>query len=296
MGNILTSIFLIPLIYLLACLPMSVLYFKSSGLYYFTYYILGYRKKVVIDNLRKSFPDKSENELASLSKQFYRHFCDIIFETIKNAVISEAELKKRCVFTTQATEIFNEYSNKKQSVVAVLGHCGNWEWNALAYSVNFKQPLLGVYHPLSNKTFNSFIYKWRTRFGATIISLREFYPFLIANKNKTYTIGLIADQSPPPESATWLTFLNQATPVFNGPVKIARKFNYPLVYVHVKKTGRGYYVLDVKKISEAPASESEDTLTAKHVQLLEENIKQQPYTWLWSHKRWKHRRPAHLAK
>ncbi len=288
-GNILVRILVIPFVYLLALLPTRLLYVKSTFFFYFVYYVIGYRKKVVLENLANSFPEKTREELRSISKKFYRHFCDILFETIKNAHISPGELKKRCVFTPAATEIFKDYERRKQTIVAVLGHCGNWEWNALSYSINFKQTLLGVYHPLSNATFDRFVYRWRTRFGAKIIPMKSFYSFLLSNKDKPFTVGLIADQSPPPESATWLKFLNQQTPVFNGPAKVAKKFNYPLVYVHVIIKHRGTYILDVKKISDNPAAEKEEELTEKHLRLLEENIIQQPHIWLWSHRRWKHK-------
>lgn len=269
---------------------MPVLYLKSTGFYFFVYYILGYRKKVVLTNLRNSFPEKSEQEIHSIAKQFYKHFCDVIVETIKTASISKEELIKRCTYTENAKAIFDEYTKKKQTIVAVMGHCGNWEWNALSYQTQFNQELLGVYHPLSNKAFDEFIFKWRNRFGGSFIPLKEFYPFLITNKQKNFTIGLIADQSAPPESAFWTKFLNQDTAVFNGPEKIAKKFNYPMVYVSVIKVKRGMYQLDVKKITDDPKSFAPGELSQLHVNCLEENIKAQPYNWLWSHKRWKHKR------
>lgn len=280
----------IPIIYLLSYLPMPVLYLKSTGFYFLVYYVLGYRKKVVLMNLRNSFPDKTEKEINQICKQFYKHFCDVIFETIKTASISKEELIKRCTYTENAKTIFNEYASKKQTIVAVMGHCGNWEWNALSYQTQFDQELLGVYHPLSNKAFDAFIFKWRNRFGGSFIPLREFYPFLVSNKHKNFTIGLIADQSAPPESAFWTKFLEQDTAVFNGPEKIAKKFNYPIVYVRVIKTKRGYYELDVKKITDEPKNFAPGELSQLHVNCLEENIKAQPYNWLWSHKRWKHKR------
>lgn len=284
-------VLVIPLIVLMSFLPMPVLYLFSNLLYVVTFYLIGYRKEVVWNNLSKSFPEKTENERKKIMKDFYLHFCDIIFETIKNASISESFLKQHCSFTKEAHIIFNDYASRKQTIVAVLGHCGNWEWNALSYQVHFSQPLLGVYHPLSNKAFNAFLLKWRIKFGSHIIPLREFYPYLLKNTSTPFTIGLIADQSPPPESAYWTNFLNQDTPVFNGPEKIARKLNFPVVYVHVRKLKRGYYELDVKKLTDTPNKLNEGELSEMHVRCLEENIREQPFTWLWSHKRWKHKRP-----
>lgn len=247
---------------------------------------------MVYDNLKNAFPEKTETELLKIQKEFFKHFCDIIFETVKNATISKQELMKRCSFTDNAKKIFNEYNTKKQSIIAVIGHCGNWEWSALSYQAHFNQKLLGAYHPLTNKIFDDFVYKLRSRFGGIIVSMKEFYPFLLNNKDKNFTIGLIADQSPPPEGALWVNFLNQETAVFSGPEKIATKFNFPVVYVHVTKIKRGYYLCDVKNVVELPKDCTPHEITQKHVKLLEENIKEQPFNWLWSHKRWKHKRKS----
>jgi KDO2-lipid IV(A) lauroyltransferase len=285
-----TRLLVIPLIYMISYLPMPLLYLFSNLLFLLTYYVIGYRKEVVRNNLMKSFPEKSETERNKIMKDFYLHFCDIIFETVKNASISSGFLKKHCQFTPQANTIFKEYTSRNQSIVAVLGHCGNWEWNALSYQVHFSQPLLGVYHPLSNKAFNKFLWKWRSKFGSHIIAGREFYHYLLNYQSTAFTIGLIADQSPPPESAYWTNFLHQDTPVFNGPEKIARKFNLPVVYVFVRKLKRGCYELDVKKITDNPKQLKDGELSEMHVRYLEDNIREQPHIWLWSHKRWKHQR------
>jgi KDO2-lipid IV(A) lauroyltransferase len=284
----------VPFLFLVSYLPMPMLHLKSRGFYYLVYYILGYRKKVVLENLRNSFPDKSDKEITAICKGFYKHFCDVIFETIKAFTISRSELDKRCYFTEESKKIFKEYSDAKQTVVVVIGHCSNWEWIPLSYQINFEQKLLGVYHPLSNKVFDEVILKMRSKFGGKIISMKEFYPFLIRNRNTNFSLGLNADQSPPPESAYWTKFLNQDTAVFNGPSKIAKKFNYPMVYGNAIRVKRGVYEVEFKLVCENPQAFTEDQLTEMHLKCLETNILQQPESWLWSHRRWKHKKP--LAK
>ncbi|MBK7817333.1 MAG: lysophospholipid acyltransferase family protein [Sphingobacteriaceae bacterium] len=177
-------------------------------------------------------------------------------------------------------------------MVIVIGHCSNWEWVPLSYQPNFEQILLGVYHPLSNKPFDALMLKMRSKFGAKIISMKDFYPFLIRNKNMNYSLGLNADQSPPPESAYWTKFLNQDTAVYNGPAKIAKKFNYPMVYGRTVRVKRGIYEIDIIKVCEEPKLYTEEEITEMHLKCLEENILAQPSNWLWSHRRWKHKRPT----
>lgn len=153
MGDILTRVLVIPLVYLISLLPLWILHLKSSAFYVLVYYVLGYRKKVVLQNLRNSFPEKSEEEIRKICKGFYKNFCDIIFETIKSFTISKEKLAEHIYYTENGKKIITDYSDKKQSIIIVIGHCANWEWTPLSYQPNFEQVLLGVYHPLSNKAF-----------------------------------------------------------------------------------------------------------------------------------------------
>lgn len=294
MNKWLFKILVIPLLYFFSVLPFWVLYRISSFFYLLVFYVIGYRKKVVIENLRKSFPEKSDREIEIITKQFYLHFCDVIFETVKLLTISKKEFKKRCFIDSASIESFNYFFNKNQSIVGVMGHCGNWEWGAIAHQVYFTRMITGVYHPLSNKNFDSFMLNLRSRFGGDIVAMNQLYKRLITLKqqNISTTIGLIADQTPPPESAYWTRFLNQDTPVFNGTEKLARKFNYPVVFLNIKKVKRGYYNLSTTIITENPKDLPEGEISELHTRHLEKNICDQPYTWLWSHRRWKHKRPV----
>lgn len=292
MGKIAFNIFVIPLFYFISILPFWLLQFFSSCTYVLVYYVFGYRKKVVIQNLKNSFPGKTDEEIEKISKQFYKHFCDVVFEILKLLTISTETFKKRCQFTQHGIEVFNYFETKKQTIVGVMGHCGNWEWGAMAPQFYFKQLLTGVYHPLTNKNFDGFMLKLRSRMGGNIVAMKNLYRELLTLKQKNIatTIGLIADQTPPPEGAYWTTFLNQDTPVFNGSEKLARKFNYPVVYVGVKKIKRGYYQMDTTILTENPKELPEGAISELHTKALEKNITDQPYTWLWTHKRWKHKR------
>ena len=293
MNNIFFKIFVVPLLYFISIWPFWLLHVFGSLLYVVVYYIAGYRKKVVLENLRRSFPEKSEMEIKKISKKFYLHFCDLIFETIKLLTISKKTFVRHFTFDESAKYTFTYFEKKEQSIVGVLGHCGNWEWTGISYSIYFKHKLTAIYHPLSNKNFDNLMLKLRTRYGANIIPMKQIYRVLLTLKEKKIStvIGMIADQTPPPESAYWTTFLNQDTPVFNGPEKIAKKFNYPVIYAGVNKIKRGYYQMHAKIITETPNELPDGFISELHTKALEENIRGQPYIWLWSHRRWKHKKP-----
>jgi KDO2-lipid IV(A) lauroyltransferase len=290
------KILVLPLLYFISILPFWILYRISSFFYLLVFHIIGYRKNVVIENLKKSFPEKSEKEIKIITRQFYLHFCDVIFETLKLLTISKEEFKRRCVIDDESIGTFRYFFDKNQTIVGVMGHCGNWQWAAISHQVYFTRMLTGVYHPLSNKNFDKFMLNLRSRFGGDIVAMSQLYKRLITlrQQNISTTIGLIADQTPPPEGAYWTTFLNQDTPVFNGTEKLAKKFNYPVVFLNIKKLKRGYYHLSTTIITENPKEHADGEISELHTKQLEKNIREQPHTWLWSHRRWKHKRPVNL--
>lgn len=296
MGKWVFKIFVIPLLYFISILPFWMLFGLSNFFYLLVYYVIGYRKKVVTENLKRSFPEKPEAEIKKITRDFYLHFCDVIFETVKLLTISKKEFKRRCVIDEASIRSFQYFFDKNQTFVGVMGHCGNWEWGAIAHQVYFTRMITGVYHPLTNKNFDKFMLDLRSRFGGDIVAMSQLYKRLITLKqqNISTTIGLIADQTPPPESAYWTTFLNQDTPVFNGTEKLAKKFNYPVVYLNIKKAKRGYYNLSTTLITENPKDHPEGEISELHTRHLEKNIREQPHIWLWSHRRWKHKKPEKL--
>jgi Kdo2-lipid IVA lauroyltransferase/acyltransferase len=294
LSRLLFKIFVVPLLYFISILPFWLLYGVSNFFYIIIFYVVGYRKKVVIENLKNSFPEKSDKEIKKIASKFYLHFCDVIFETIKLLTISKTTFKKRCSIDDKSIQQFNYFFDKNQTFVGVMGHCGNWEWGAIAHQVYFTRMITGVYHPLSSKSFDAFVLKLRSRFGGDIVPMSHLYKRLITLKQQSIstTIGLIADQTAPPESAHWTRFLNQDTAVFNGPEKLAKKFNYPVVYLNIKKKKRGYYQLSTTILTEQPQVCADGIISDMHTKHLEGNIRDQPYTWLWSHRRWKHKRPS----
>lgn len=283
----------LPFIYLLSILPFPVLYLFCDFVYLILYYVAGYRKEVVLRNLRNSFPEKSDEDIKRICKEYYRYFCDLFLETFKTLTISKASMLKHCAWKPGAKEVFDRFYEEKRSVIIVMGHFGNWEWAGNTFSLTSKTQLFVVYHPLSNRYFDGLMYKMRTHFGTKLIAMRDTFKDMVRYKNMNLVSGtaFIADQTPLPENAYWTRFLNQDTPVFWGTEKIARKLNYPVIYVSLKRIKRGYYTMEAELLVEEPQNTSDGEITALHTTRLEKDIIEQPETWLWTHKRWKHRRP-----
>lgn len=275
---------------LFAMLPMRVLYIISDLLYPLVYYVIGYRKKIVLQNLRNSFPEKPEKEIEIISKKFYRHFCDILIETVKLFHISADELKRRMKYVDNSA-LVEEYQNGKH-VLMVVGHYNNWEW-ASGLCMQGPHHFTSIYKPLTNKYFDELMMKMRTRFGGEMVSMGKVGRVFMNNirEGKLTMVNFIADQSPyEAEIQYWTTFLNQETPVFLGIEKIALKTKQPVYFASFKKVKRGYYEVTVEKLCNDCNELAPHELTEMHVRKMEELIKEDPQYWLWSHRRWKSKR------
>jgi KDO2-lipid IV(A) lauroyltransferase len=282
----------LPFLYLIASLPFRVLYLISDGLYVIFYYLIGYRKKVVLDNLRNSFPEKTNEEIIALSKQFYKYFCDLILESLKTLTISHKEAERRVHFSEETKAFFQKTFKEKQSVVLVMGHMGNWELVGAGFTQLIDSPQLYIlYHPLTHKQFDKLVYHMRTRLGNKLYAMNEALRGMLRDRDKITATAFIADQTPSPEGAYWTTFLHQDTPVFKGTEKLATKLNYPVLYVSVLRPQRGIYTVNLELLTDNPKSCAENQISEMHTKRLEKDILLQPEIWLWTHKRWKHKRP-----
>jgi KDO2-lipid IV(A) lauroyltransferase len=290
MGAVLYYIFVLPFLYFISILPFWILYGIADVFYVLMYYVIGYRKKVVYENLKNSFPEKSHAELKKIERKFFRYLCDLFLETLKTLTISKSAAINHCAFSPETIRIFQSLNEQKKSCIIVMGHFGNWEWAGNSFSLLLEQQLYVIYHPLTNKQFDKLMYNMRTRFGNKLYAMKDTMREMIRNRHEVNVTAFIADQTPSPEGAYWTTFLHQDTPVFWGTEKIAQKLNFPVVYVTVNRPKRGYYVVHAEILVEIPKDTKEGEISELHTRKLEKDILHQPEIWLWSHRRWKHKR------
>lgn len=280
----------LPFLYLISLLPFPILYLFSDFIFVMVYYVIGYRKKVVTENLSKSFPQKSKKEIVKIREKFYHYLCDMSLEVLKTLSISSTSMVKHCSLDEKSILLMKQLYEGKKNCILVLGHIGNWEWGGNTFSLTCRQQLYVIYHPLENKYFNTFFIGMRTRFNTKLIEMKNTFRVMNENKNEINATAFIADQTPSLANAYWTTFLNQDTPVFWGTERIARKLNYPIVFVNMQRIKRGYYKMTAEMICENPSLTSDGEISELHTKKLEEYILKEPETWLWSHRRWKHSR------
>ncbi|HEU5289323.1 MAG TPA: lysophospholipid acyltransferase family protein [Cyclobacteriaceae bacterium] len=276
-----------PFIYLIAVLPFPALY-KLSDILYYLLRLSGYRKEVVYKNLRNSFPNKSEQEIDAIGKSYFRYLCDLILETLRTHRMSEKESRERCTF--HKTDWLDKLQAEGKSFIIVMGHYGNWEWAGPSFTLNTGFQLVVIYRPLSNIYFEKMMCKMRTRFGTRITPVNLTLRDMVANRGSVTATAFIADQTATKDNAYWMTFLNQDTAVFTGPEKLAIKFNYPVVIMNIHRPKRGYYEVFPELLIPDPKNTTENEICEKFMNRLEMEILKDPTIWLWSHRRWKHKR------
>lgn len=287
--QLLIYIIVFPFLWLLSILPTRILYVISSFLYFWVYYIFGYRKKVVNGNLKLCFPDKSKKEIKSIEKKFYLHLCDMLVESIRSISISEAEIRERYKFTN--IEEVNKIEEANKSIMLMCAHYASWEWIFIIQKYVTTDGY-AIYKKIENKYFDQLIRKIRAKYNTNLITNKETFTSMRAHKRlgKKGIYGFLSDQSPKLKSAYyWKEFMNIKVPVHTGAEKLAKELDLAIVFFKTKKIKRGYYETTFKTITLNPNEIEDYQITDLFINYLEDMIHEEPAYYLWTHKRWKHR-------
>jgi len=272
-------------------MPLIGLYVLFYPFYLCITYIFNYRKSVTLENLTRSFPEKSHKEILTLYKLYQKHLSDLGAEMVKMLSITKKNVIKR--YQCVNPELVNNYYNQGKSVILVSGHYNNWEWLVLRLENMFLHHGIGVGKANTNKVFEKWINRRRTRFGTEVVfadTIRDTFENYI-KQNKPCAYMMLSDQSPNDLKRSYVTtFLNQKSCMIYGAEYFAKKYDFPVFYYEVIKVKRGYYKVNLKLITDKPTETKTGEITEKYVQLLEQTIKKVPQYWLWSHRRWKNRK------
>ncbi|MBN2616260.1 MAG: lysophospholipid acyltransferase family protein [Bacteroidales bacterium] len=289
MNFIISGLFIF-FIVLVGLIPFRLLYVFSDFTRFLLYRVIGYRKKVVDQNLRQSFPDWDEDQLRKVTHNTYKNLTDIFIEGIKTFTLSGKNAAKR--YKILNPELLEKYYHQNKSIIFVLGHYGNWEWGTLGVPLQvIYDEMVILYKPLSNQYIDRYIRKTRSRTGASLVSIYQTAESFKRQKEKPAIFVLVADQSPGnSKNVIWTQFLGQDTAFLQGPEKYATALDLPVIYVDIQRAKRGYYELELSVLCERPRELTKGELTKMYAQKLESIIQEHPDDWLWSHRRWKLKR------
>jgi KDO2-lipid IV(A) lauroyltransferase len=288
--NFITAGFFIFFMLLVGLIPFRLLYVFSDGIRFLLYHVIGYRRKVIESNLRRSFPEWSEKQYQEITRKSYINLTDIIIEGVKAFTMSKKKAIQR--YKILNPEVSDAFYKQGKSVMFVLGHYGNWEWGTVGVPLQFMhEHMIILYKPLSNQYIDSYIRKNRSRSGSSMVSIKQTGAVFKQQEGKPTIFVLVADQSPGnSKKAIWTDFLGQDTAFLPGPEKYALSLDMPVIFVDIQRVKRGYYELTLSLLSKHPAELPKGELTKLYAQKLESIIRKHPEDWLWSHKRWKHKR------
>jgi len=282
-------------VYPLSKLPLSILYLFSSFFAVILIYVFPYRKKVILNNIERSFPDLTVRQQKQVARNFYKHFADLLVEGVKNLTISKKELQKRMI--VKNPELMQKLFEKGKNVILVSGHYNNWEWLISAQNFLFPHQAFGIGMPMTSKFWDKKVNEQRERFGMKVVHAKNYKAAFEAFKEKPFAVLNLSDQAPPDaEKSYWTNFLNQPTPVLFGTEFMANEYNFAVVFFSTKKIKRGYYEIELQTITENPIALNYGEISEMHTRLLEQEIKSKPEYWLWSHKRWKRAVPDNLEE
>lgn len=285
----LAYILVYPLLWCISVLPFRMLYVVSDGVYFLLYYIVGYRKKVVTENLKLVFPDKSEAEIGSIRKKFYKHLCDMFLEMIKTMNISKKELEKR--FNIKNLEELRRLEGLNKSIVLMYGHYASWEWSIQIQNL-IRFGGFGVYKKLANPYFDKLVRDIRSKYNTTLIGTKEAIQTIKKNEKQGIkgVLAFLSDQSPRlTKEVYWSSFMGVEVPCFTGAERLAKELDLTIAYLKVTKVKRGFYEGEIITLSESPKAHKNYEITDMFLREVEKQIYEAPEYYFWTHKRWKHR-------
>lgn len=286
--QLLVFILAYPILWLISILPYRLFYLFSDFVFFLVYHVVGYRKKVVRDNLELVFPEKSSEEIHRIQKEFFKHMCDMFLEMVKTMNLSKDDIKKR--YHIVNVELMREIE-KEKSILVPCSHFANWEWN-VSLNLYVKSKGYAVYQRVANKHFDKMVKDFRSKWNTTLITSNETVKTVIRNHKEgtTAIYGIVSDQSPMVIHAHyWDKFMGITVPIFVGTETLARKMDLAVVFLKVSKVKRGYYQAEFVPITLSGKETEPNEITKKFIAMTEQQIREKPEHYLWTHKRWKHR-------
>src|SRR5215469_7290265 len=280
---------------LLGRVPLAVLYGLASVLGWLTFHFFPHRKQLVRESLSKAFPAFDEQQLREVMRRYYLGFAQMLVEIIKSVRMPADELRRRVrILNLEAPRALLAQG---ESVLLVAAHQCNWEWMLLALSIELGYPVDAAYKPLVNDWAEREMKKVRTRFGSRLVPAKELLPDILKRRGVVRAVAMVADQEPTTsEHKYWTHFLGRDTAFYMGPEEIARVTRFPVFFIAMRRTARGYYEMEFRPLAEAGQVGPTGALTERYARVVEQQIHSAPPDWPWSHKRWKLKRSVYQTR
>lgn len=281
---------LYPFLWIISILPHNLFYGFSNFVYWIVYYVIGYRKKTVRENIALALPHLSFEERLKIEKNSIQHLCDMFLEMIKTMGISEDEMDQR--FQYKNIDVYLDLEKKGKSIAIVCAHYASYEW-VISMNKKCTHEGIAIYKKIANKHFDDLVKKIRSKFKARLITTKETTAVIEENykNNHLAVYGFASDQTPKVNQNTyWRTFMGIEVPVHTGAEILAKKFDMNVIYLKVEKVKRGYYEATFEVLTDDAKSVPNYQIMDAFIERAEQQILEEPSYYMWTHKRFKHRR------
>jgi len=262
--------------------------------YLLGFYVVRHRHQVIREQIEKVFPTLSDIERRRIHKQFLKNFCDVMMEVLKSMSMSQAEMRNRVQILN--LHVARRYLDAGQSVMLVTSHLGNWEWLLQGMTLHLGYPLDAAYKPLHDQWAERLMLEVRSRFGARLVPAKELLADFLRRRGIVRAVAMNADQAPvSTDKRYWTQFLGQETAFYIGAEQIARATRLPIIYVRVRRTGRGYYQVELAPLWDGREVTDPNAVTERYARVCEADVLKSPADWLWSYRRWRLKKPLYGA-
>jgi Kdo2-lipid IVA lauroyltransferase/acyltransferase len=276
---------------LLSCLPLGLLYRFAAVIGWLAFRVVRYRAALVREGLARAFPEFDAARLRAVMRSYYLGYAQMLVELIKAASLPPGEIRRRVRIVN--LEAPRALLAQGQPVLLVAAHQCNWEWMLLALSLELGYPVDAAYKPLVNPWAEREMKTLRSRFGSRLVPAKQLLADIIRRHGVVRAVAMVADQEPTTsEHKYWTRFLNRDTAFYMGPEEIARVTRFPVFFIAMRRTARGYYEMEFQPLAPAAAG----GLTERYARIVEEQIRAAPADWPWSHKRWKLKKSVYAAR
>ena len=282
------------MIKLLSRIPFAALYAFAGFLYFLAYYVVRHRRRVIVEQLEKVYPDAGVAQRVAIHKQFLRNYCDVLIEVLKSVSMSEADMCRRMHVTN--VEVARQYLDAGQSIMFVTSHLGNWEWLLHGVTLQLGYPVDAAYKPLHDAWAERLMLGLRSRFGARLVPAKELLADVLRRRGITRALGMNADQAPiSTDQRYWTKFLGQDTAFYIGAEQIARATRLPMLYARVRRVRRSCYEVEFQQLWDGREALEPNQITERYARACEADVLANPADWLWSYRRWRLKKPLYAG-
>ena len=275
---------------ILSCLPLELAMRLAQGAGELMYHLDKRHRVRSMENLRASFPEKSEKELNRLVRDSFQLFPMLGVEFMLTPRYVKLNRLARHFELGDLAEALRMMVKREHGVILVTGHYGNWE--VLGYMLaimGFES--VSTARGLDNPYLNDYVLGVRERKGQKIVDKRGALKEVPGVLDEKGAVGFTADQDAGPKGM-FVDFFGRPASSYKSIGLLAMRYEVPIVVGFARRLGFSYrFRLDIADIiwpkDWADQPDPLRYVTQRYTTAIETAVRGEPSQYLWLHRRWK---------